>query len=121
LSSPAKRLLIMLVSQPGVVHNTLYSMLQSLPDVNVLDAAGALTAYTLIKQQAVEVVVIDANLPVVERATLIGYIKQVSPQTKCLVLTATSRHHDLLWTAGADGILHQNCSLQEVETAVFSP
>lgn len=100
------------------MHNTLYSILQSLPDAIVADANGALTAFELLERHPADVLVVDANIPLAERVALLARTKSHFPRVNCLVLTTTGRHHQLLKQAGADEVLLQNCSRQDIETAV---
>lgn len=111
---------ILLVSQPGIMHNVLHSILQSIASATVLDANGAFTAYALLEAQPVDVIVIDTNLPFAERLALIARIKNNFPHIQCLAFITTSKEKRLLESAGADKILFQGYSLQEIEEAVFS-
>lgn len=115
-----KPITVLLVSQPGIMHNVLHSILQSVSSATVLDANGAFTAYALLETQPVDVIVIDANIPFAESQALITRIKNNFPHIQCLAFTATAKEKRLLQSAGADKILFQDCSLQEIEDAVFS-
>jgi len=116
--NPQEKRTAVLVSQPGITHNTLRSMLASLPCVHVLDAAGALSGYDLLEHEPIDAVVIDSNVPQAETLALLKHIKQESPRTRCIVLTTTNRNHNQLLTIGVDVLFLQNCSLRELETAV---
>jgi DNA-binding NarL/FixJ family response regulator len=118
--SPAKQLTVLLVSQPGIMHNTLHSILQSLPNVEVSDSDGALSAYGSLEKNHTDALVIDANIALGERLALLARVKKEYPHVRSLVLTTTARHHALLTSAGADKVLQQNCSPQEIEAALFA-
>lgn len=118
--SPTRQLTVLLVSQPGIMHNTLYSILQSLPNALVSEASGALSAYDFLESQPTDALVIDANLPLAERVALLERAKRQFPHVRSLVLTTTARHHELLRQAGADQVLMQNCSRHDIEAAVFA-
>jgi DNA-binding NarL/FixJ family response regulator len=118
--STARQLMVLLVSQPGIMHKALYSILQSLPDAIIMDTNGALTAYDFLERQRADVVVIDANIPLAERVALLARLEKQFPQVRTIVLTTTKRHHQVLREAGAELILMQNCSRQDIETAVLS-
>jgi DNA-binding NarL/FixJ family response regulator len=111
---------VLLVSQPGIMHKTLQTILQSIPGALVVGANGALTAYELLEREYIDVVVVDANNPLEERLALLARIKKQFPQIRCIVLTTTSRNQHRLSAAGADTILLQNCSRQDMETAVLA-
>lgn len=115
-----KPITVLLVSQPGIMHNVLHSILQSLSCATVFDANGAFTAYTILETKPVDAIIIDANIPFAESQALITRIKNNYPHIQCLAFTATTKEKRLLQSAGADKILFQNCSLQEIEEAVFS-
>lgn len=115
-----KKTTVLLVSQPGIMHNTLYSILQSFVDALAVSTNGALTAFDHLEQQRTNVVVIDANLPLTERVALLARIKKQFPEVRTLVLTTTAKHHQRFKEAGADQILLQNASRQEIEAAVFA-
>lgn len=110
-----------LVSLPGIMHNTLLSMLETLPCATVLAASGALSAYDLLKQHGADTVVIDANLPLDEKVSLLRQIRRDLPQMRCVVLTNTSRNHQILVEAGADALLPQSASWREFQAAVCGP
>ena len=112
------QLSVVLVSHPGIMHNTLLSMLESLPCTTVLGASGALSALDLLNQNRADTVVIDANLPLDEKVTLLKQIKRDFAHMRCIVLTTTTRNHHILRDVGADVLLSQNSSWREFETAV---
>jgi DNA-binding NarL/FixJ family response regulator len=118
--STARKITVLLVSQPGIMRNTLFSILHSFPNVLILSATGALTAYDLLEREPADVVVIDANLPLEEREALLGRAKKQFPGARTLVLTTTTKHHWRLKGAGADCILLHNSSRKEIETAVLA-
>lgn len=109
---------VLLVSQPGIMHNTLHSILQSLPNAIVTATNGALSAYDLLERSSTNALVIDANIPLAERIALLSRTRKYFPQVRCLALTTTTKHHQLLREAGAETILPQNCSRQDLEAAL---
>jgi len=120
MESAARPATVLLVSQPGVMRSALHSILQSLSGAIIMNTDGALSACDLLESQQTDSVVIDANLPLAERVALLARIKRQFPLVFCLALTTTGRHHQLLKEAGADLILMQNCSREDIKRAVFS-
>lgn len=120
VGAATRDLKLVLVSQPGTMHNVLYSMLRSLPYVMVVAADGALAAFDLLEHEPADAVVMDANLPLTERRALVARIRRQFPQVLSIVLTMTNRHRALLRAAGADLIMPRDFSLQELETALLS-
>lgn len=111
---------VLLVSQPGIMHNTLYSILQNLPNTLVAQAYGALTGFDFLESGQADAVLIDANIPLPERIALIKRICERFPQVRSIVLTATTRNHLALTTAGAAKILSLDCSPDAIRSAVFA-
>ena len=109
---------VVLVSYPGITHNTLAVTLASFACMEVLPAAGALSAVEMLKRNSPDAVVIDTNLPQEETLALLKYIKRDRAQARCIVLTTTAKHHHELKSAGADAVLFDNCSMRQLETAV---
>jgi DNA-binding NarL/FixJ family response regulator len=119
LLSPIEKITVLLVSEPGIMHNTLSSILRTIPNAIIAEANGALSGLDLLERQRVDAVIIDTNIPQSERVALIGRIRQRLPKVRSIVLTTTSRNHGALSDAGADKILMQNCFREEIEAAVF--
>ena len=109
---------VVLVSHPGITHNTLAGALASFDCIDVLPAAGALSAVEMLRRISPDAVVIDANLPQEETLALLKYIKRDRTQARWIVLTTTTRNHHELKTAGADAVLFDNCSMRQLEAAV---
>jgi len=117
-SSMTDQKTVVLVSHPGITHNTLAGVLASFASLDVLPAAGALSAGEILGRVSPDAVVIDANLPQAETLALLKYIKRGSMRARCIVLTTTSRSHKELRTAGADAVLFDNCSMPQLKAAV---
>ncbi len=112
---------VILVSHPGITHNTLAGALSSFAYLDVLPAAGALSAVEMLRRVSPDAVVIDANLPQEETLALLKYIKRDRTQARCIVLTTTTKNHHDLKSAGADAVLFDNCSMHQLEAAVCGP
>jgi DNA-binding NarL/FixJ family response regulator len=109
---------VILVSHPGITHNTLAGVLASFSCINVLPTAGALSTVEVFKQASPTAIVIDANLPHEETLALLKHLKRAGTRARCIVLTTTSKHHHELRSAGADLLLFDNCSTRQLEAAV---
>lgn len=109
---------VILVSHPGITHNTLAGVLASFSCINVVPTAGALSTLEVFKQASPAAIVIDANLPHEETLALLKYLKRDGTPARCIVLTTTSKNHKELRLAGADLILFDNCSARQLEEAV---
>jgi two-component system response regulator YesN len=102
------------------MHNTLVSILQTIPDAIIAEVNGALSALDFFEREKVDAVIIDANIPQSERVALITRIRRLFPHVRSIVLTATERNHRALVDAGVDKVLLQNCLRQDIEAAVFA-
>lgn len=117
--TPARQIIVLLVAEPGIMHQSLYSILQSFPGALIAQASGALTAYDHLQDQAVDALVIGANLPLAERVALLERVRKQFSPLRCVVLTTTTRNHELLREAGADAVLLQDCTPQDIRAALF--
>ena len=118
--SQAKPIAILLVSEPGIMHNTLYSILQTIPNAVVAEVNGALSALDFLERKKVDAVIIDANIPQSERVALILRIRRLFPYIRSIVLTTTERNHSALVSVGVDTVLPQNCVRKDIEVAIFA-
>ena len=109
---------VILVSHPGITHNTLAGVLASFDCIDVQPAAGALSAVEMLRRVSPDAVIIDANLPQEETLALLKYVKRDSTRARCIVLTTTTRNHKDLRSAGADAVLFDNCSIHQLKAAV---
>ena len=118
--TPAKQIRVLLVSEPGIMHKTLFSILQTIPNAIVAEVNGALTALDYFEREKVDAVIIDANVPLSERIALITRIQRLFPHIHSIVLTSTSKNHRALVDAGVDKVLLQNCIRQDIQAAIFA-
>lgn len=110
---------VILVSSPGVLHDSLQSMLRSLPEVEVIgSASGGLSASELLQKQDVNLVVIDANLPDEEVLMLLSLIKSNYQDVRSIVLTTTASQKTEFLSAGAGAVLPRSSSARRFTRTV---
>jgi len=110
---------VLLVSLPGNLRNSLLSMLNSLPDIEIVgSASGGLSAYELLKVQDVKLVVIDANLPKDEVLALLHHIRMSKTEVRSVVLTMTTKKSAEFTSAGADVVLPRSSTARRFAMAL---
>ena len=108
-----------LASAPGLAERSLRVTLESLPLVQVAGtAAGCLLALQMVRDRHIDLVVIDANLPLEEVQEFLRLLRQEGRNTRCLVLAETTSQVYRALAAGADAALRWDTSLRELGAAV---
>jgi DNA-binding NarL/FixJ family response regulator len=98
-------------SAPGIMAQSLRSVLESLPLVQVIGmAAGCLSALQMIRDSNADLVVIDANLPIEDVQMLLQQIKNEELPTRSLVLATTRGHAQRALAGGADRVFRRDGS-----------
>ena len=85
-------------------------------------APDGATAIQLTLQRKPSVVLMDIAMPVMDGIEATKHIKARSPETKVLSLSERGEPEKLqgMYRAGADGLLHKNCGLCDIENAIRS-
>ena len=100
-----------LVSQPGILCDSMHIMLKSLPPIEVVEiASGCLSASKLLNKEALQLMVLDATLPEEEVLELLDRVKKNYPHVPVLTLAMTTKHRETLVAAGADSVILRNSS-----------
>lgn len=90
-------------------------MLESIPQVDRAKlASGALSAIEQIQKSNSTSLVIDANVPAEEAASLVRWSKQYSLDTRCIVLVKGPVELDRVRAAGADAVFLRSTSAREL-------
>jgi DNA-binding NarL/FixJ family response regulator len=101
------------------MHDALRTLLKSQPNMEIVGSAGGgLSAFELLMEKEVQLVVIDAGLPLEEVLALLRLVKATEPSTRRLVLTVNGKDDKELLSAGADIILPRNSSARRFAEAV---
>ena len=109
------RLSTILASAPGLAEQSLRVTLESLPAVQVSGtAAGCLLALQMVRDRHIDLVVIDANLPLEEVQEFLRLLRQEGRDTRSLVLAETTSQVYRALAAGADAALRWDASIQEL-------
>jgi DNA-binding NarL/FixJ family response regulator len=121
LTAEKEKTTTLLVSVPGNMQDGLQAMLRSLPHIDVVAvASGGLSAYDLLQDNIVDLMVIDTNLPQEEVLALLHRVKENYPQIRCIVLTLTYKENAVFLASGADVILNRDSSHLQFASAVQS-
>jgi DNA-binding NarL/FixJ family response regulator len=115
-SEKNKKISVLLISLPGVLQNVLRQTLRARLDVVLVGvASGCLSALSMIKAQAPDLVVIDSNMPEAEIQELFLRMKAEQVKSRSLVLTETSHQKEFAKTAGADFVLRSDTLSRDLD------
>jgi two-component system invasion response regulator UvrY len=110
---------ILLVDDHAVVRAGLRKLLAMVPDTEVLEAATGREALAIAKLQALNLVILDLNLPELGGIELLSRLRQVAP----MPILVLSMHAEPLYVtqaleAGAQGYVTKNAAADELLTAI---
>jgi len=114
---------IMVVDDHDTFRDPLAFMLEREPDLTVVARPGSLAEAREVlgsAELAVDVAIVDLNLPDGSGADLIGELKSSRPQAASLVLSATAdqKHLASAIEAGAAGVMHKSAPMGHLVEAV---
>jgi DNA-binding NarL/FixJ family response regulator len=113
------RLTTVIASTPGIGEQSLRATLEAFPSVQVVGtAAGCLTALQMVRERQADLVVIDSNLPIEDVRVLLRQLQEEEPETRSLVLAATSGQVRQALAAGADSALRRDASIRQLGAVV---
>jgi len=118
-----QRYRVVVADDHALVRQSMACMLASALQLDAVgEASDGLEAVRLIQTHKPDVVVMDLSMPLLNGADAIQEIRQLSPNTKVVVLTA---HHGEEWVfaalrAGADAYVVKEAQFAELLTAVTS-
>jgi two-component system invasion response regulator UvrY len=110
---------ILLVDDHAVVRAGLRKLLAMVPDTEVLEAATGREALAIAKLQALNLVILDLNLPELGGIELLSRLRQVAP----MPILVLSMHAEPLYVtqaleAGAQGYVTKNAAADELLAAI---
>ncbi|MBI4674709.1 MAG: response regulator [Chloroflexi bacterium] len=95
-----------IAARPGLMRDSLQSLLRAIPHVQVVALTDALeTVQALVNEQRVDFVVLDADLDETRVAELARQFKREHLRLLCLVLAATSEQEHALQAQGAEVVV----------------
>jgi DNA-binding NarL/FixJ family response regulator len=110
---------VLVVSLPGILQNMLRQTLADRADVDLIGvASGCLSAFGMIKLQTPDLVVVDSNLPDVERKELILQVHDEQINSRFLILTETTHQIAQAASAGADFVLRSDTLNKELDSVL---
>lgn len=108
---------ILLADDHAIFRQGLKLLLQSQPGMRVVAEAASLEeVQPALRQQAIDLLILDYHMPGGESSAMLGYCKQRYPQLKVIALTGTQSGIVLkqLRDARADAVLLKDCSSIEL-------
>jgi two-component system, NarL family, invasion response regulator UvrY len=117
---PAQEMKILLVDDHKIVRAGLRRLLAVLPGIEIREAANGRDALAAAREERMDLVVLDLNLPSMGGLELLRRITREANSAPVLVL---SMHADSMYAAralqaGATGYVSKNCSPEELLDAV---
>ena len=112
---------VLLVEDHAVFRQALAFMLEQEPDVTVVAQASSVAeARTHLVDSAIDVALVDIDLPDGSGVEVIQTLQAVNPQAHALVLTGSAAHQALARAVevGASGLLHKTAPLEEIVAAI---
>ena len=108
-----------IVSRPGIMQQSLRTLLCACPSIAVVASLGdGLSALNHVAAHKPGLLVVDCNLLDDEVAALLDGVKQLQPPTRCLVLTRSHRQEVNALAHGADAALPHDGSFQELQAVL---
>ena len=116
-----KKIRILVVDDQTVVREGLAAILANYPDIEVIgQASDGIQAMEIVKKEKPDVVLLDMKMPNQDGLTTIPKIKEFSPATRILVVTAFTEN-DLVYQAikaGALGYILKDATRDQLLQAV---
>jgi DNA-binding NarL/FixJ family response regulator len=112
---------VLVADDQTAVREGLVTILEHLPDVTVVAAAGdGAAAVALVEQHAPDVVLMDLRMPVLDGVEATRAIRRRFPATQVVVLTTYADDASILdaLTAGAVGYLTKNAGRADIHRAL---
>jgi two-component system, NarL family, response regulator DevR len=111
---------VLLVDDHASFRQPLAFMLDREEDISVVGQAGSLAEARQLLAEAVDVAVVDLNLPDGHGVELIRELRAVNPAGMVVVVTGSAVQHDYAEAveAGASGVLHKSAGIEEIIKAV---
>lgn len=114
-----EKLRVLIVDDCAVVRDGLQSILQAVPDVEVVGEAGdGCAALAQAEKLHPDIILMDAQMPGMSGVETTSRIKERWPKIKVLFLTVHSCYIDAALAAGADSCLMKDCTWRELVEAV---
>lgn len=96
----------LIVAKPSRIRDSLRALLRATPSVNVITQVDdGSSALEMIMAHHPTLMLLGSNLPDDELKTVLKQTKATQPQTRCIVLAATSQQEWIARNFGADSVL----------------
>ncbi len=118
----ANRTSIIIVDDHEAVRKGLIAYLGTLPDFEVLgDAASGKDALTLVSELVPEIVLLDLFMPDMDGVEIARRVKQISPHTQIVVLTANPEDVKILFAlkAGATSYVFKDVKMETLAEVIY--
>lgn len=116
---PKQTKLALIVAKPGHLWDGVQSLLRTLPEIEII--AEIKYPSVLLKmgnEMQPDLILLDQNLFGENILKAITKINEEWPHTQCVVLMEDSQHHQAVYDAGADLVVHQGFPAAKLVTAI---
>ena len=114
-----RRIRVLIVDDSRAVRDGLRSILSPQADIEVVgEAVNGIDAVAVVEQLKPDVILMDAQMPVMDGIEATVHIKALLPDTRVLVLTVHTGFVDEALAAGADRYLMKDSGRQELLSAI---
>ena len=116
---PVRTIKVLIVDDSSVVRDGLKGILRAHPDIQVVgEAANGLEAIDKAEQLQPDIVLMDAQMPVMDGVEATHQIKERLPAVKVLFLTVHTGYIEDALAAGADAYLLKDSGRRELLQAI---
>ena len=110
-----EKIRVLIADDSPPVRHGLQSILRAYSDMELVgEAANGQEAIAMSEQVQPDVILMDAQMPVMDGVEATRHIKERWPSIKVLFLTVHSSYVEAAMAAGADGHLMKDCRRQEL-------
>ena len=121
MTSAEPRIRLLIVDDHTVIREGLTLLLSPIPDLEVIGtASNGRDAVELVKSRQPDVVIMDLHMPILDGADAMKVIREVSPDTKLIVLSSYKERDEVLRAidSGAHAYLLKDGPIEELAQAI---
>ena len=118
---PEPKIRLLIVDDHTVIREGLRLLLSPIPDLEVIGtASNGRDAVNIVTSHAPDVVVMDLHMPIMDGADAMTLIRELSPDTKLIVLSSFKERDEVLRAidSGANAYLLKDGPIEELAVAI---
>lgn len=121
MTSAEPKIRLLIVDDHTVIREGLTLLLSPIPDLEVIGtASNGRDAVELVKSRQPDVVIMDLHMPILDGADAMKVVREVSPDTKLIVLSSYKERDEVLRAidSGAHAYLLKDGPIEELAQAI---